>query len=94
MDAEVITLSRLLAVRTLQLEMEHVYRSLEDEALDIAPEELLDKGGPPVARMVSLAARWCTGVGQSPGVAWATRCAGRLTGMRGSAAWGTRRWAS
>jgi hypothetical protein len=44
MDAEVITLSRLLAVRTLQLEMEHVYRSLEDEALDIAAEELLGKG--------------------------------------------------
>jgi len=44
MDAEVITLSRLLAVRTLQLEMEYVYKSLEDEALDIAAEELLGKG--------------------------------------------------
>lgn len=41
MDAEVITLSRLLAVRTLQLEMEYVYRSLEDEALDIAAEQIL-----------------------------------------------------
>ncbi|GBF97790.1 hypothetical protein Rsub_10215 [Raphidocelis subcapitata] len=48
MDAEVITLSRLLAVRTLQLEMEWVYRSLEDEALDIAADELLGKG--PLAR--------------------------------------------
>jgi hypothetical protein len=45
MDAEVITLSRLLAVRTLQLEMEHVYRSLEDEALDIAAEQLRGRGG-------------------------------------------------
>lgn len=30
-----LDLSRLLAVRTLQLEMEHIYRSLEDEALDM-----------------------------------------------------------
>ena len=35
LDADVLALSRLLAVRTLQLEMEHVYRSLEDEALDM-----------------------------------------------------------
>jgi hypothetical protein len=35
LDAEVMALSRLLAVRTLQLEMEYIYRSLEDEALDI-----------------------------------------------------------
>ncbi len=34
LDADVLALSRLLAIRTLQLEMEHVYRSLEDEALD------------------------------------------------------------
>ena len=36
MDADVIALSRLLAVRTLQLEMEYIYRSLEDEALDLS----------------------------------------------------------
>ncbi|MEW5311407.1 MAG: hypothetical protein WDW38_003126 [Sanguina aurantia] len=35
LDAEVLGLSAVLAVRTLQLEMEHVYRSLEDEALDV-----------------------------------------------------------
>ena len=35
LDADVLALSRLLAVRTLQLEMEHIYRSLEDEALDM-----------------------------------------------------------
>ncbi|GIL51245.1 hypothetical protein Vafri_7097 [Volvox africanus] len=35
LDAEVLYLSSLLAVRTLQLEMEHVYGSLEAEALDI-----------------------------------------------------------
>lgn len=36
LDADVSGLSRLLAVRTLQLQMEHAYRSLEDEALDVA----------------------------------------------------------
>ncbi|KAG1670756.1 hypothetical protein FOA52_013983 [Chlamydomonas sp. UWO 241] len=40
LDAKVVELSQLLAVRTLQLEMEFVYRSLEDEALDLG-------GGPP-----------------------------------------------
>ncbi|GIL75359.1 hypothetical protein Vretimale_8033, partial [Volvox reticuliferus] len=35
LDAEVLQLSSLLAVRTLQLEMEHVYGSLEAEALDM-----------------------------------------------------------
>jgi hypothetical protein len=44
MDAEVIMLSRLLAVRTLQLELVYVYRSLEEEALDIAAEEIVKKG--------------------------------------------------
>ena len=39
LDAEVLDLSRLLAVRTLQLEMEHIYRSLEDEALDMTGYE-------------------------------------------------------
>eukprot|EP00877_Chromochloris_zofingiensis_P001136 jgi/Chrzof1/11022/Cz05g20210.t1 len=48
LDADVITLSRLLAVRTLQLEMEYVYKSIEDEALDIAPDELVEQG--PLAR--------------------------------------------
>lgn len=33
---EVLRLSRELALRTLQLEMEYAYRALEDEALDIA----------------------------------------------------------
>lgn len=35
MDSEVLKLSRMLAVRTLQLELEHIYRSIEDELLDI-----------------------------------------------------------
>ena len=35
MDNEVSALSRALAVRTLQLEMEFIYGCLEDEALDI-----------------------------------------------------------
>ncbi len=44
MDAEVVTLSRLLAVRTLQLELAHVYKSLEEEALDVASGDLLKRG--------------------------------------------------
>lgn len=32
---EVLRLSRELALRTLQLEMEYAYRALEDEALDV-----------------------------------------------------------
>lgn len=40
MDAEVISISRLLAVRTLQLEMEYIYNSLEEEALDVSADEL------------------------------------------------------
>eukprot|EP00879_Flechtneria_rotunda_P008574 GHRR01008984.1.p1 GENE.GHRR01008984.1~~GHRR01008984.1.p1 ORF type:complete len:466 (+),score=187.81 GHRR01008984.1:140-1537(+) len=40
MDAEVIAISRLLAVRTLQLEMEYIYSSLEEEALDVSADEL------------------------------------------------------
>lgn len=35
MDNEVSALSRALAVRTLQLEMEFIYGCLEDEAMDI-----------------------------------------------------------
>lgn len=46
LDADVLQLSRLLAVRTLQLEMEYVYRSLEDEALDASGYDL--GGGVPV----------------------------------------------
>lgn len=42
MDAEVIAISRLLAVRTLQLEMEYIYISLEDEAIDVSADELLN----------------------------------------------------
>jgi hypothetical protein len=41
MDAEVIAISRLLAVKTLQLEMEYIYQSLEDEALDTSADEML-----------------------------------------------------
>lgn len=44
MDAEVIAISRLLAVRTLQLEMEYVYGSLEEEALDVSADELRSRG--------------------------------------------------
>jgi hypothetical protein len=44
MDAEVIAISRLLAVRTLQLEMEYIYASLEEEAIDVSADELLNKG--------------------------------------------------
>lgn len=42
---QVIMLSRLVAVRTLQLELVYVYRSLEEEALDIGAGELARKGG-------------------------------------------------
>ena len=38
MDEEVSGLSRALAVRTLQLEMEYIFGCLEDEALDIAQD--------------------------------------------------------
>ncbi|KAF6258973.1 hypothetical protein COO60DRAFT_1515473 [Scenedesmus sp. NREL 46B-D3] len=44
MDAEVIAISRLLALRTLQLEMEYIYVSLEEEAIDVSADELLNKG--------------------------------------------------
>lgn len=36
MDDRVAGLSRALAVRTLQLQMEYIYGCIEDEALDIA----------------------------------------------------------
>ena len=39
MDDEVITLSRALAIRSLQLELEYIYKYLEDEALDVAIKE-------------------------------------------------------
>ncbi|KAL0029741.1 hypothetical protein WJX79_006839 [Trebouxia sp. C0005] len=38
MDEDVSSLSRTLAVRTLQLEMEYIFTCLEDEALDIAQD--------------------------------------------------------
>lgn len=38
MDEDVSSLSRTLAVRTLQLEMEYIFSCLEDEALDIAQD--------------------------------------------------------
>jgi len=38
MDDEVIKLTRLLALRSLQLQMEYIYRTLEDEALDIVED--------------------------------------------------------
>jgi hypothetical protein len=41
MDAEVVTISRQLAVRTLQLEMEYIFSALEEEALDASADELL-----------------------------------------------------
>jgi hypothetical protein len=40
MDTDILTLTRTLAVATLQLEMEFIHGSLEDEVLDIAPESL------------------------------------------------------
>jgi len=40
LDADVLGLSRQLAVRTLQLEMEFVYRILEDEALDVTGSDI------------------------------------------------------
>jgi len=49
LDADVALLSQLLAVRTLQLEMEFIYRSLEDEALDMS--------GPPPADVSASALR-------------------------------------
>jgi hypothetical protein len=42
MDAEVVSISRLLAVGALQLEMEYVFASLEEEALEISADELLN----------------------------------------------------
>ena len=38
LDEDVSSLSRTLAVRTLQLEMEYIYNCLEDEALDVAQD--------------------------------------------------------
>ena len=38
MDEDVSSLSRTLAVRTLQLEMEYIFSCLEDETLDIAQD--------------------------------------------------------
>lgn len=38
MDEDVSSLSRTLAVRTLQLEMEYIFSCLEDEALDVAQD--------------------------------------------------------
>lgn len=38
MDQDVVELSRLLAVRTLQLEMEHIYGVLEEEVLDLGSD--------------------------------------------------------
>ena len=38
LDEDVSSLSRTLAVRTLQLEMEYVYSALEEEALDVAQD--------------------------------------------------------
>lgn len=38
MDEDVSSLSRTLAVRTLQLEMEYIFSCIEDEALDIAQD--------------------------------------------------------
>lgn len=61
LDAEVIHLSSLLAVRTLQLEMEHVYGSLEAEALDVF------NGLQPGGGVMGLA---YPGVGGGTGVPW------------------------
>ena len=38
LDEDVSSLSRTLAVRTLQLEMEYIYGCLEEEALDVAQD--------------------------------------------------------
>lgn len=38
MDDEVLQLTRLLAVRSLQLQMEYIYRTLEEEALEISED--------------------------------------------------------
>ena len=38
MDDEVLQLSRLLALRSLQLQMEYVYQTLEEEALDVVED--------------------------------------------------------
>mmetsp|Transcript_3050 Transcript_3050/g.8024 ORF Transcript_3050/g.8024 Transcript_3050/m.8024 type:complete len:678 (-) Transcript_3050:373-2406(-) len=42
MDEEVLRLSRELALRTLQLEMEYAYRALEEEAMDIVGFDVND----------------------------------------------------
>eukprot|EP00210_Caulerpa_lentillifera_P006373 g6088.t1 len=38
MDDEVLQITRLLAVRSLQLQMEYIYRTLEEEALEISED--------------------------------------------------------
>jgi len=49
LDARVLRVSRGLAVRTLQLQMEFIYQSLTDEVLDITPEsEWQDPLSPPI----------------------------------------------
>lgn len=60
MDEEVLRLSRLLAARTLQLEMEYIYRSLEEEALDIAGS---DMGGGCMCAWLSAKCTCGTGMG-------------------------------
>ncbi|KAL6761963.1 hypothetical protein V8C86DRAFT_2526853 [Haematococcus lacustris] len=42
MDAEVLRLSRALAIRTLQIELEYTFSALEDEAVDILGSDVND----------------------------------------------------
>lgn len=49
LDAQVLHLSSMLAVRTLQLEMEHIFGSLEAEALDFFNG--VQQGGKPLTCM-------------------------------------------
>ncbi|KAF5837598.1 hypothetical protein DUNSADRAFT_4169 [Dunaliella salina] len=53
MDEEVLRLSRELALRTLQLEMEYAYRALEDEAIDIVGYDVNGECGKEVCPGVS-----------------------------------------
>lgn len=51
LDARVMAVSRALAVRTLQLQLEYIFAALEEEALDITPESLWDNPQVPPVRM-------------------------------------------
>lgn len=77
MDDRVAGLSRALAVRTLQLQMEYIYGCIEDEALDIAQSK----------NTGVLLIRWsCLKAMVSPGWTLASGHAVDLVGLLGAVA--------